>query len=68
MGEKGGRSMSIFSMYFSGVMGHLLSTSKKARGHILGLLFDAEEKKNLLALEGLLQICRISKFTYKIVL
>lgn len=57
MGAKGGRFKSIFSMYFSGVTGHLVSTSKKARGHILGLLCDAEKTKSLLALEGLLQIC-----------
>ena len=57
MGAKGGKCKSIFSINFSGVMGHVGSTSKKVRGHILGCLCDAEKTKSLLALERLLQIC-----------
>lgn len=57
MGAKGWRSKCGFSVYFSGVMEHLVSTSRKARGRILGLLCNAENTKSLLALERLLWIC-----------
>lgn len=57
MGAKGWRSKCGFSVYFSGIMEHLVSTSRKARGHILGLLCNAEKTKSVLALERVLQIC-----------
>lgn len=43
-GAKGGTSKNICILCYSGVMGHLVSASKKARGHMLGLC-DAEKTK-----------------------
>lgn len=56
MGAKGWRSKCGISVYFSGIMEHLVSTSRKARGCILGLC-NAEKTKSVLALERVLQIC-----------
>lgn len=44
MGAKGWRSKCGFSVYFCGVMEH----SRKDRGHVLGLLCNAEEAKSCL--------------------
>lgn len=60
IGKKGvGDPRAFLICISSGVMGHLVSTSKKAGVIFWALLCEAEKTKSLLAVEGLLQICQI---------